>query len=339
MPYNVKPISVSSWNLSLQRQVGNAWVVSATYIGNSTLHIWTQRAINPGVYFAGSNCRLPNGTTISGTCSTTAAANINQRRILNLTRNEAPFIGSASEYDTGGIQKYNGMLLSAQRRVAKGATFNANYTWSHCIGDGQRSNNGQGDQSTVTYLDPNNRRGDTANCGSDRRHIINLTGVVETPAFQQSIMHMALTGWRLSGTYKWMTGDYLTVVDGVDRALNGISNQRPNLALLNTYSDKSAGPLSVYLNPAAFVLSDVGTNGNLGKASILGPSTWQFDMSVSRGFQVRENQRVELRAEAFNVPNSFRPQDPNVTLSSPTFGQIRTSYGPRIMQFALKYVF
>ena len=129
------------------------------------------------------------------------------------------------------------------------------------------------------------------------------------------------------------------VVRGVDRALNGIASQRPNLALLDTFKDKSAAPLGVYVNPAAFVLPDVGTNGNLGKANILGPSTWQFDMSVSRGFQVREGQRVEIRGEAYNVPNSFRPQDPNVTLNSPTFGQIRSSYAPRIMQFALKYVF
>jgi hypothetical protein len=115
VPYDVKPISVSSWNLSVQRQVGTDWVVSGSYIGNSTLHVWTQRAINPGMYFAGSNCRLPNGTTLSGTCSTTA--NVNQRRALNLVRNEAPYIGSASEYAVGGIQKYNGMLLSVQRRV------------------------------------------------------------------------------------------------------------------------------------------------------------------------------------------------------------------------------
>jgi hypothetical protein len=337
VPYDVKPISVASWNLNLQRQIGNSWVVSAGYIGNSTLHIWTQRAINPGVYFPGTNCKLPNGVTISGTCSTTA--NLNQRRALNLIRNEAPYIGSASEYDTGGIQKYNGMLLSVQRRVAKGAAINGNYTWAHCIGDGQRSNNGQGDQSTVTYVYPNNRRADTANCGSDRRQVVNLTGVAETPTFQQRYLRMGLTGWRLSAVYTFMLGDYLTVVDNVDRALNGIANQRPNLAMPNPFSDRSARPLSVYLNPAAFVLPDVGANGNLGKANIQGPSIWEFDIAISRQFQVRESQRVEFRAEAYNVLNNFIPQDPNLTFGSSTFGQIRTAANPRIMQFALKYVF
>ena len=48
---------------------------------------------------------------------------------------------------------------------------------------------------------------------------------------------------------------------------------------------------------------------------------------------------LEVRAEAFNVTNSFRPGQPNNNLSSNTFGVIRTALPPRIMQFALKYVF
>jgi hypothetical protein len=62
-------------------------------------------------------------------------------------------------------------------------------------------------------------------------------------------------------------------------------------------------------------------------------------MSLSRAFQLREQERLEFRAEAFNVTNSFRPQNPNVTLTNAQFGQLRTAYDPRILQFALKFVF
>ena len=51
------------------------------------------------------------------------------------------------------------------------------------------------------------------------------------------------------------------------------------------------------------------------------------------------NANLEFRADAFNVTNSFRAMDPNVSLTGTFFGQIRSAMDPRIMQFALKYVF
>jgi hypothetical protein len=74
-------------------------------------------------------------------------------------------------------------------------------------------------------------------------------------------------------------------------------------------------------------------------ANIVGPSQFTLDLSLARTFQVRENQRVEFRGEAFNVTNSLRRMDPTNTLNSNTFGQVRSAYDPRIMQFALKYIF
>jgi len=42
---------------------------------------------------------------------------------------------------------------------------------------------------------------------------------------------------------------------------------------------------------------------------------------------------------AFNLTNSFRAMDPANGLNNNLFGQIRTARDPRILQFALKYVF
>ena len=48
---------------------------------------------------------------------------------------------------------------------------------------------------------------------------------------------------------------------------------------------------------------------------------------------------MEFRAEAFNVTNSLRMNDPVTNLNSNTFGQVTSAKDPRIMQFALKYFF
>jgi hypothetical protein len=57
-----------------------------------------------------------------------------------------------------------------------------------------------------------------------------------------------------------------------------------------------------------------------------------------------ETQRIDFRAEAFNLFNHANFRNPDNTITDPTFGQIlqtaRGSAGnPRILQFALRYSF
>ena len=128
----------------------------------------------------------------------------------------------------------------------------------------------------------------------------------------------------------------MSVTTSSDIALNGIGSQRVNQILPDPYGDKS---VKNYLDPKAFALPATGTLGNVGAGSIAGPGTWQFDAALSRTFQFRETEKLEFRAEAFNVTNSFRMNDPELILNSNTFGQVTSAKDPRIMQFALKYLF
>jgi hypothetical protein len=151
-------------------------------------------------------------------------------------------------------------------------------------------------------------------------------------------MRRLATGWRLSAIYRASTGGYLTVTSGLDRVLSGsAANQRPNQILANPYGDNSS--VSRFLNPNAFVQPALGTIGNMGAFNLAGPGNWQLDMALSRIFQVREAQKLELRGEAFNLTNSLRRGNPTTSLNSNTFGQINSSADARIIQFALKYVF
>jgi hypothetical protein len=226
------------------------------------------------------------------------------------------------------------MLLSLQRRAARGVTVGANYTWSHCYGEGSRASAAGTPGST--YLDPNNRAFDRGNCDSDRRQIFNMTAVATTPQFANNVLRRVGTGWTVAGIYRKQTGSFLTILSGVDRALTGVGSQRAQQMLGNPYGDKS---LTNYLNPAAFALPALGSLGNMRPASIAGPGFWGLDVSMSRAFRITENQRVEARAEAYNVTNSLRPGNPTLSLNSNTFGQIITAMDPRLLQFALKYIF
>ncbi len=335
-PYDLPATYSQSWNLSLQRQIGTDWLLSTTYLGTNVIHIRGNTSINPAIYLPGGPCTLA-GVTYNP-CST--VNNTDQRRRFSIERpQDGAKYGYAAQIDGGGVQNYHGMVLSVARRAAKGVVLNANYTLSHCIGPYATLYGALSLWPYETYTDPTNRDADRGNCDSDRRQLFNLTSVAQTPQFSNPALRILATGWRLSGIYRFSSGSPLNILAGTDRALNGIMNQRANQVSGDPFGNRSADPLSGYLNPAAFAIPNMGTTGNIGHNTIPGPSTWSFDMAVSRGFRFRESQRMEFRAEAYNVTNSFRPDNPNATVSSNTFGVIRTALDPRILQFALKYIF
>jgi len=339
--YNMQPTMVQTWNLSVQKQFGGDYLVSASYLGSQTTHLWVQQAVNQSLFLGTSSCTL-NSVTYT-TCSTTS--NTDQRRLLTIENpQQGQLIGALNVNEDAGTAQYNAMLLSIQRRATRGLNVGGNYTWSRCIGDSFSA----GGPGAGGYLDRNNRRFDRGNCNSDRRQLFNLTAVADSPQFANPTLRKLGTGWRLSGIYRVSTGAYLTITSGLDRALNGDAGpQRPNQVLANPYGD---GSLKNYLNPKAFAQPALGTLGNIGTRNVIGPSYWQFDTALSRVFQVRENQKMEFRAEAFNVTNSLRKGNPGATSAAPfistsvplnsnTFGQINTSGDARVLQFALKYVF
>ena len=231
-----------------------------------------------------------------------------------------------------------GLILNLDRRSVNGVTVGGNYTWSHCYGD-QTDASGDGPNPGQGYTNPLNRDFDRGNCDSDRRHVLNLTGVAQTPKFASRTLNIVASGWRVTGIYKFTSGRPLNILIGIDQALNGVQFQRAHQVLENPYGDKSGRPLTNFLNPAAFTQPALGTLGNVGRNSVQAPSTWQLDMGLSRSFQVREGQRLEFRAEAFNLTNSFRADNPPNALNNNLFGQLRVAKDPRILQFALKYVF
>jgi hypothetical protein len=344
---NASQPTVQTWNLSLQRQLPASFLVTTSYLGNQVTHLWVEGNVNRAVFFPGAPV---NGICSVGsyvlqatgtTCSTTANTD-QRRRLFLLNPTEGQYLGNMATREDSGTANYHGLLVSLQRRASHGVNLAANYTWSHCIGDAATANaTGKGGGG---YLDPNNRDFDRGNCGGsnnsaalDRRHLFNLTAVASMPQFANPTLRMLGAGWQVSTIYRKSSGSYLTVLSGLDRLFSGFAgNQRPVQVLEDPYLDRNSFN---YLNPSAFVQPEPGTFGNIRRANVQAPGTWQLDMGLTRIFQIRESQKLEFKAEGFNVTNSLRKMNPNTTLSNNTFGQITSASDARIVQFALKYSF
>jgi hypothetical protein len=121
----------------------------------------------------------------------------------------------------------------------------------------------------------------------------------------------------------------------------GGQGQRAEQLSADVYAaGKPTGPRAIYLNPGTFGIPATGTLApNKGRRNIQGPGTWDWDASISRIFRIKESQEIEFRVEAYNVTNSFRPNNPNITVNGANFGQLNSSRETREMQFALKYKF
>jgi hypothetical protein len=332
---NTKTPEVTQWNLSVQKQLATNWLVSASYLGSNSIHLWMSDSVNPAIYMGLGACTI-NGVAYT-VCSTTA--NENQRRLLSLENPSAgQYYGYVTQLDASGTASYNGLILSGQHRLSSGVTVTANYTWSHCISDPINNSISSGSGNSA-YTEPNNPRADRGNCttgAADIREVFSLTSVLQTPKFSNPMLRRLGTGWSLAPILKIQSGDHLTATTTTDVALDGITAQRVNLVDPFPYH---VGGGTQYLNTSAFALPATGAFANIPAGFIVGPGHWNIDLALYRDFSLGEVRKIEARVEAFNALNLFEPEDPVVNFNSSQFGQITSDYGPRIMQFALKFFF
>ena len=324
IPQNLQPTYVQEWDLSYQRQVGADWLLTANYVGNKTTHSWVQTEEDPGVYIPGT-C---NGKACSST------SNLNQRRVLYLANSKAgAYYSTVARSDGGANSEYNGLLLSARRRLSRNYTILANYTYSHCISEA----NFVGELAGAGYQNPYNRDADRGNCAFDLRHIFNLSIVATSPVLKINPWARAImSNWQIAPIVSAHTGNPFTPLAGADNSMTGVGLDRPN-AVGNPYERNTATLL--WLNPTAFTPNPIGTFGNAGTYSLSGPRYFNIDLAISRSFVIRESQRLEVRFEAFNSTNHTHLAVPVSSENNARFGQITSAGDPRILQFAMKYHF
>ena len=200
---------------------------------------------------------------------------------------------------------------------------------------------------------PNNLAAERGPSLFDARHRLVFSYQWSLPFWQhqQEWYQHVLGGWQLNGIVTAMSGTPFTVFDSNDVSdqggapeITGFSANRPNLV---SGQDPNSGPRAVdgWLNADAFARitpdpnSPVQQFGTAGRNIALGPRYTNWDFAASKNFRLTESKGLQFRAEFFNILNHTNFHLPNSDISSPTFNQILAAEPPRLVQFALKFLF
>jgi hypothetical protein len=306
-----------NYNFGVQQQLGGNYMLEVAYVGNVAHRLPLLRELNLAQL-------TPNATT----------ANTNARRIY------APNYVSIGQLYSDGNSAYNSLQAQLQKRFSSGFTLSSSYTWAKAIDD--RTYNAYAQLSQQTYQNPLDRGAERGRNDDDIRHRWASSFLYELPFARRAAWFTRLIGgWELGAIIIAATGNPFTVVTGRDNSLSGVNNDRPDIAGDWRLPDGRSRNerLNRYFNTAAFAPNAPRTFGNAGRNIISGPGTLTVDTSLSNTIRLTESHRVQLRFDAFNLPNRPNFSDPISTLTSPVFGTIRSAGAGRILQMSAKYMF
>jgi hypothetical protein len=333
------------WNVNLQRSFGTDWLFQIGYVGTSGVRLPRFIEGNPTVYD-------PGQSTVN---------NVNQRRLYSGCTLSAPPPNPCTYASVGEIagianSSYNALESSLGKRFSHGLSFLASYTYSKSIDDVSSFNiTGSASQPVAGENDlaqnPFDLAAERGRSMFDARHRLVLSYQWSVPFWQQAHAWYAraLGNWQFNGILTLMSGTPFTVFDSTDVSLqgsapeiSGFSSNRPNLV-----GDPNAGPRTPqeWFNKSAFrkVVPDANSPvqqfGNEGRNVVQGPGYADWDFSAVKNIRVAEGKEFQFRGELFNFLNHTNLRLPNSDITSPTFGEIHSDVGPRVIQVALKFLF
>jgi hypothetical protein len=301
------------WNATVEQALGSSQALSVAYVGSHAARLLALSAINAARF-------NPNFT------------------YLYLYRN-------------GLTADYNSLQLQFKRRLVRGLTALAAYTWSHSIDYGSQN------------LDYQYFRG---NSDFDVRHNFSAAFSYDLPSVGEGRRIMGLfRNWGVDGRLSARTAFPVTLQGNtvVDPATGHSYYSGLNLAPGQPVYIEGSQCAAIYgnglpcpggraINPKAFVVPTVGY-GNAPRNFIRGFGAWQMNSAIRRDFHLSEHLGMQFRAEAFNVFNHPNFGAVNSAFGTATFGQPAATLnaslgtqsslyqlgGPRSFQFALRLSF
>ena len=319
------------WSLGIEHQIGTTASIQGQYVGT--------RAVNQ-----------PYLTQVNGyqtICQGCFAP------FPYLQPTDARF-GAVTQFSTGANSHYNGLQLTAMRRMGHGLQGQLNYTWSHCLDTVSNGGFLQFSAGGVLSPLPGELSRDYGSCDYDIRH--NLTGqyVYELPLKVSShSLGYALNGWQLSGTAFWHSGVPFSVLS-TPYSANGqgiVQGGGPQFASIvpgmplyqhHRISGITQQGTIQWLNPDAFVSAvdprtgacnggDTPQNcqfGNLARNALRGPDFVWNDFYLTKWFPITERMNLRFDAQFFNAFNHPNFGLPSMVLAGiPSKPSTQTGFG------------
>ncbi len=294
------------WSLGLEHQFGSTASIHAQYVGT--------RAVNQ-----------PYLTQVNGyqtVCEGCFAPFPNAQPT-------DPRFGAVTQFSTGANSHYNGLQITAMKRIGNGFMGQLNYTWSRCMDTVSNGGFLQFSAGGILSPLPGDLARDYGPCDYDIRHNLNAQYVYQLPIKSKNrYLAYALNGWQVSGTVFWHSGIPFSVLSTPYSANgNGIVNgSGPQFASVipgvPLYEHKAipgvTQPGTVqWLNPNAFVSAvDPSTGacnggdspktcqfGNLGRNALRGPDFVWSDFYLTKWFSLTERVKLRFDTQFFNVFN------------------------------------
>jgi hypothetical protein len=294
------------WSLGIEHQFGTTASVQARYVGT--------RAVNQ-----------PYLTQVNG-YQTVCPGCFAPFPFMQPTD---PRFSAVTRFSTGENSHYNGLQLTAMKRLGHGLQGQVNYTWSHCMDTVSNGGFLQFSAGGILSPLPGELARDYGPCDYDIRHNLNAQYVYQLPVkVRNQQFAQALNGWQISGTIFWHSGIPLSVLS-TPYSANGngiVQGSGPQFA-----SAVPGVPLYVHhpvpgvtqpgtiqwLNPDAFISAvdpstgqcNGGDNpqhcqfGTLGRNALRGPDFFWKDFYLTKWFPVTERVKLRIEAQFFNVFN------------------------------------
>ena len=309
--------TVYSMSLGVQRDIGYNTVVDVSYVGTLSRHLFWARELNATPFgflftkaaqdptqFAGGV--VPDSDPTIPQVYRDAGLRFDGSKALpaNLVRAYPGLAGIRYEENVA-TSNYNSLQVSVNRRFSRGFTYSLAYTFSKALGVAA------GDGSFVNAFNP--RLYDYRLLDFDRTHALVATYIYDVPNLGRKLGDNWFTngvfgGWQVSGITSLISGNPFELgvsIAGINanQRVTGSWTEPPRYRLKG---DPKNGPNGLLINPASFIVPEIGSLGLGERTYLRNPGINNTDLSFFKKFPLGNadsNRFLQLRFEMFNAFN------------------------------------